>query len=243
MKRLFFTVVVALSAIACFAGEPQGGIFKHVGLGVSGGTNGISVELSSPVTRWVQVRAGLSFMPNFKLNTDADVEYSAYGYTKDTTIDLEGAFGRTQGSLIVNLYPLPWGSFYVAGGLYFGGNKLLKVKGHSDELEGVQNAGVEIGDYTLPVDDHGNVKGGLKVNNVRPYIGIGWGRAVPNNRVNFGIELGLQFHGTPKLYTEHGDITELTKQLGDEGDNDVQKIMDKVKVWPVLTFKISGRIF
>lgn len=50
MKRLFFTVVVALSAIACFAGEPQGGIFKHVGLGVSGGTNGISVELSSPVT-------------------------------------------------------------------------------------------------------------------------------------------------------------------------------------------------
>ena len=77
MKRLFFTVVVALSAIACFAGEPQGGIFKHVGLGVSGGTNGISVELSSPVTRWVQVRAGLSFMPNFKLNTDADVEYSA----------------------------------------------------------------------------------------------------------------------------------------------------------------------
>ena len=162
---------------------------------------------------------------------------------KDPTIDLEGAFGRTQGSLIVNLYPLPWGSFYVAGGLYFGGNKLLKVKGHSDELEGVQNAGVEIGDYTPPVDDHGNVKGGLKVNNVRPYIGIGWGRAVPNNRINFGIELGLQFHGTPKLYTEHGDITELTKQLGDEGDNDVQKIMDKVEVWAVLTFKISGRIF
>lgn len=252
MKKLLLAIAtIALLSVNCLAGKPQDGVFKHLGVGVGAGTNGISVELSTPVTRWIQLRAGLSMMPNFKLNTSADVNYSLpnnqYGYETEqtTSVDLEGAFGRTQGSIIVNLYPLPWGSFYVAGGLYFGGNKLLKVKGHSDELANLQQqgatAGVEIGDYTLPVDRDGNVRGGLKVNNVRPYLGIGWGRAVPNNRINFGIELGVQFMGSPKLYTDHGNI--LDNIDGMDGDNDIQKIMDKVKVWPVLTFKLSGRIF
>lgn len=249
MKKLLLAIAtIALLSVNCLAGKPQDGVFKHLGVGVGAGTNGISVELSTPVTRWIQLRAGLSMMPNFKLNTSADIDYnikgSQFNYNdgKPTSLDLEGAFGRTQGSIIVNLYPLPWGSFYVAGGLYFGGNKLLKVKGHSDELMNVQNAGVEIGDYTIPVDEHGNVRGGLKVNNVRPYLGIGWGRAVPNNRINFGIELGVQFMGSPKLYTDGND--DIIKSINNgDGDNDIQKIMDKVKVWPVLTFKLSGRIF
>lgn len=240
MKKFFLAIVIALSTLNCFAGEPQGGIFKHVGIGVGAGLNGVSVELSTPITRWVQMRAGLSIMPDFKLTTDADVNYSLSGYSQTSTIDLEAGFGRTQGSIIFNIYPLPWGSFYVAGGLYFSGNKLIKVKGHSDDLENIQDAGVEIGDYTLPVDENGNVKGGLKVNNVRPYLGIGWGRAVPNNRINFGIELGVQFHGTPKLYTDHGEILD---NIYGEGENDIQKIMNDFKVWPVLTFKLSGRIF
>ena len=249
MKRLIFAIAtIALLSLNCLAGKPQDGVFKHLGVGVGAGTNGISVELSTPITRWVQMRAGISMLPNFKLNTDADVTYSlsSNGYTQDVddTIDLGGAFGRTQGSIIFNIYPLPWGSFYVAGGLYFGGNKLLKVKGHSDYIaenyDQIQNAGVEIGDYNIPVDRYGNVKGGLKVKNVRPYVGIGWGRAVPNNRINFGIELGVQFMGSPKLYTDHGNILD---NIDGEGSNDIQEVMDNLKVWPVLTFKLSGRIF
>ncbi len=99
MKKFFLAIVIALSTLNCFAGQPQGGIFKHVGIGVGAGLNGVSVELSSPITRWVQMRAGVSIMPNFKLTTDADVDYSLNGYSESTTIDLEGAFGRTQGSL------------------------------------------------------------------------------------------------------------------------------------------------
>ncbi|MCM1504407.1 MAG: hypothetical protein NC127_04345 [Muribaculum sp.] len=254
MKKLILAIVaIAMLSVNCMAGQPQGGIFKHVGVGVGAGTNGISVELSTPITRWFQLRAGVSMLPNFKLKTDADVSFSGsqniggnnYDYSQEETIDLEGAFGRTQGSIILNIYPLPWGSFYIAGGLYFGGNKLLKVTGHSDYIadnyQNFKDAGVEIGDYTIPVDQNGNVRGGLKVKNVRPYLGIGWGRAVPNNRLNFGIELGVQFMGSPKLYTDFGDVNEIINQAG--GDNDIQKVMDKLTVWPVLTFKLSGRIF
>ena len=49
----------------------------------------------------------------------------------------------------------------------------------------------------------------------------------------------MQFHGKPKLYA-NGEIV----NLSDVTDDDTyQKIMDKLTVWPVLKFTLSGRIF
>ena len=94
-------------------------------------------------------------------------------------------------------------SFFVCGGAYFGGGKLIKIKGHSDELaelikEG-QEVGIEIGNYRIPVDQNGNISGGLKVSSFRPYLGLGFGRAIPKKRIGFMFEMGVQFHNTPKV--------------------------------------------
>lgn len=239
MKKIIIAILVAVSSLACFAGKPQGGILRHWSIAAGVGTNGVNAEVSTTFTRWMQIRGGFAYIPDFKFSTDADVSYDVAGQNHTTDIDLDCNFGRKQTYVILNLYPFPWGSFYVAGGFYFGGEKLLKINGHSADLENLQNAGVEIGDYYLPVDQNGNVSGGLRIKKTRPYLGIGWGRAVPNNRVNFGIELGVQFLGKRELYTDHGDVL----KSGLDADNDIQKIMDKVSVYPVLTFRLSGRIF
>lgn len=55
------------------------------------------------------------------------------------------------------------------------------------------------------------------------------------------FELGVQFHGTPKVYSDTGDIDDLLKQTDE--DDDFTKIIDKLKVYPVLKFRICGRIF
>ena len=47
------------------------------------------------------------------------------------------------------------------------------------------------------MDNNGNVSGGLKVSGFRPYLGLGFGRAVPKKRVGVMFELGVQFHGKP----------------------------------------------
>ena len=58
-------------------------------------------------------------------------------------------------------------------------NKLMKIKGHSDQLAQIaastgQNGGnVIIGDYEIPADKNGNVSGGFKINSFRPYLGLG----------------------------------------------------------------------
>lgn len=224
-------------------------IFNHLGVSVHAATTGFGFEVATPITNWVTMRVGGTFMPGFKFSADVDGEYdyidstTGFGDQYPFSMDVDASLKRAQGSLIFNIYP--FGSrynFFIAAGAYFGGSKILKIKGHSDELEAAMQAGdasVMIGDYTLPVDENGNVRGGLKTKSFRPYLGLGFGRAVPNKRVSFMFELGVQFQGKMKVYTDFGDIEELAK---DYNDDDWQKWMDKLTVYPVMKFTLCGRI-
>ncbi len=72
-------------------------------------------------------------------------------------------------------------------------------------------------------------------------VGIGWGRAVPNNRIGFQFNMGVLFHGTPKIDSSNAEVSEA---LNDEAeDGGITKIMRKVTVYPVISFKLVGRIF
>lgn len=221
------------------------GVFNSLSVGVSAGLTGIGVDVATPIGNYLAVRAGISFMPNFTYSTDVDVSIdatSSYAPNKGdlpTSIDVEGGMGRTSGELLLNVYPFKSSSFFLCGGAYFGGNKIIKIKGHSDALEGAINAGIEIGDYRIPIDENGNVSGGLKVASFRPYLGLGFGRAVPKNRIGFMFELGVQFHKTPQVYTNNGNLSDLMT----EANNDFSDIIDKLTVYPVLKFRLCGKIF
>lgn len=237
MKKVFSVIIAAAVCLTSYAGQP---LFSNLGANVGVGTTGVSVELSTPVTNFVQMRAGVSIMPGITFNSDADFSYSAAGVNQNGTASLKGDLGRVQGQVIFNIYPastrLP---LYIALGAYFGGSHLVEITGHSDDLEQYGGGNVIIGDYNIPVDENGNVSGGIKVKSFRPYIGIGWGRAVPGKRVNFSVDLGVQIHGKPELYSEAGEIT---RSLIDD-NNTFNKIMDKVKVYPTLTFRMGFRAF
>lgn len=239
MKKLIVFATAALCALAMSAGKPVGGVFRHVGVSVGAGTTGIQVEAAAPISKWVTMRAGVAIMPGITFNTETDVTLNP-SYSQgpmESTVDLQGDLKRTQGMVLFNFYPIPSAGLYIAAGAYFGGEKLLKIKGHSDELA-EYGGEVVVGDFKIPANSNGDVEGGLKVKKFRPYLGIGWGRAVPGKRVSFNIDLGVQIHGKPELYTEYGEID--TSEYTD--DNTFQKIMDKVKVYPTLTFKLAFRV-
>ncbi len=238
MKKLLTSLFATFAIIAASAGNPIA-VFNHVGVGASVGTTGFSFEAATNITSFVQLRAGVSILPNIKLSDEYLVNVNAPQGNVPNHIDLDAGFGRTQGSVILNVYPIPSGSFYIAAGAYFGGSDLVKIDGHSDDLANLQNSNVEIGDYLVPVDKNGDVKGGLRVKSFRPYIGLGFGRAVPKRRITVNCELGVQFHGKPEIYSDQGQI-----HLSDyTNDDTIQKIIDNIKVWPVLSIKICGRIF
>lgn len=248
MKKTVFTILAALALLMPGTAAAQD-LFNHLAVNAHVATTGVGVELSTPITKFITMRAGVTCMPGFSFNAEVDGQYYVNGESNDFTVNLDANLKRTQGSVIFNVYPLAkakvCSSFFLAAGLYFGGDKLVKINGHSDEIaEKINqfngNPYIELGDYKLPVDENGNVKGGLKVQKVRPYLGLGFGRYVPNKRISVTGELGVQFHGHIKPYTSEGEIEafdELTEK------DDWKKVMDKLTVYPMLKIVISGRIF
>lgn len=220
-------------------------MFNHLGVSVHAATTGFGFEVATPMTKFVTLRAGASFMPGIKFSPDLTCYYTATGpdnqkYETEVDMDIDASLKRTQGSVIFNIYPFAHSSsFFVAAGAYFGGSSIIGLTGHSNQLAGQRDAFLEIGDYKLPIDANGNVNGSLRAKSFRPYLGLGFGRPLPKGRLNFGVELGVQFMGKTKIYS--GD-SELIPTIFND-DDDWHKWMDKVTVYPVLKFTLSGRIF
>ena len=246
MRKGFLVLCLALfTSLSVSAQESKFGIANRLGVGVSAGTEGIGFDLSTCVTPYLSVRAGLDFMPDFSINTDADVSGEVEGMAYSSTVDIKGTLKRTQLSFKLDCYPFPnSSSFFVTAGAVFGGDKVIKITGHSNELADLiaqgNEIGIDIGDYRIPVDDKGNVAGGVKVKGFRPYFGLGFGRLIPKKRIGFRFELGAQIHGKPKVYAD--GVGDLEKLIGQDTDDDISKLMDKLTVCPVLKLSLRGRI-
>ena len=229
--------------------QKEYGIFNSLAVGLNVGTTGIGVDVATPITKYVMLRGGVSFMPGITIKTDVDVEVKGHPMEQigsyPARLAMEGSLKRAQGELVASVYPFPSFPFFISAGAFFGGDKLATITGHSEELKNYisqgSQAGVAIGDYVLPVDEDGNVSGGLKVKAVRPYVGIGFGRIVPKKRLGFSGELGVQVHGTPEVYTDYGSLDNLMSEV--DPDDDFTKIIDKLTVYPVLKLRLTGRIF
>ncbi|MGM9760300.1 MAG: hypothetical protein ACI30I_09365 [Parabacteroides sp.] len=249
MKQLAlsFLFVVSMLCGHQVLAQAEYGYFNSLGVGVSASTLGIGVDVATPVGNYLALRGGVSFMPGITVKDQVDVTLQGLenipGYSSSASMDVEGSLKRATGEILLNLYPFRSNGLFIAAGASFGGNKLVKLSGHSDAMRDLiaagGSAGLEIGDVTIPVDKNGDVDGGLKVSSVRPYVGIGYGRAVPSKRVNFLLDLGVQIHGTPEVYAETGNVSDLMR----EADNDFTDIINHFKVYPVLKLRISGKLF
>lgn len=89
------------------------GVFNHLGFGAGIGTSGITIEAATPITNFVNLRAGVSWMPAITFNADADFTYTVMSETQTGTVNLKGDFGRVQGQVSTStqypksLYTLP----------------------------------------------------------------------------------------------------------------------------------------
>ena len=210
MKKLMMMAVILLAGVGSVMAQSdyKRGIFNHVGLNVGAGTEGISVGVAAPVTNFLEVEAGVNIMPSFKLSGDLDVDVNTsslpqvpdFQYPTSATIHAEGAFDRTTFNVKANLYPFGGGSkFFIAAGLSIGGEKIAEVTGSCDELRDFSNRylkdnpnlesqfrkalSANLGGYNLELDENYNLQGDIRCKNVRPYLGLGFGRLVPKNRI------------------------------------------------------------
>ena len=203
-------------------------------------------------------------MPSFKLSGDLDVDVNTsslpqvpgVSYPPAATIHAEGSFDRTTFNVKANLYPFGGGSkFFIAAGLSIGGEKIAEVTGSCDELRDFSKdlpsqtlkdqfrkaVTANLGGYNLELDENYNLQGDIRCKNVRPYLGLGFGRLVPKNRIGMRFELGCQFMGKLKVY-QNGNEIDINKALEDAGEDDLSKFVKDLKVYPVLKLSFTGRI-
>ena len=266
MKKLMMVAVILLTGVGSVMAQKEykRGFLNHVGINVGAGTEGISVGLAAPVTGFFELEAGVNVMPSFKLSGDLDVDVNTSSlpqvptvtYPTSATIHAEGSFDRTTFNVKANLYPFGGGTkFFIAAGLSIGGEKIAEVTGSCDELrkfsqslptqelknEFRQAVSANLAGYNLQFDENYNVQGDIRCKKVRPYLGLGFGRLIPKNRLGMRLELGCQFMDKLKVYQNDTEI-DINKALEDAGDDDLSKFVKDLKIYPVVKFSFTGRI-
>ena len=266
MKKLMMVAVILLTSVGSVMAQKEykRGFLNHVGINVGAGTEGISVGLAAPVTGFFELEAGVNVMPSFKLSGDLDVDVNTSSlpqvptvtYPTSATIHAEGSFDRTTFNVKANLYPFGGGTkFFIAAGLSIGGEKIAEVSGSCDELRDFsqklpsqelkdqfrQAVSANLAGYNLQFDENYNVQGDIRCKKVRPYLGLGFGRLVPKNRLGMRLELGCQFMDKLKVYQNDTEI-DINKALEDAGEDDLSKFVKDLKIYPVVKFSFTGRI-
>lgn len=181
-------------------------------------------------------------------------------------LDVKGTPNKTQGKVFLDIYPSKNTIFHFTVGATFGSSTLATVKATDKKIaaielynEDVRNGilqaepnypngfNIDLEGYNI-TPNKGRVRLDAKVNAVRPYVGFGVGRTVPQKRVGAKFELGIEYMGKAKVidaYADNGNgytITQDTPGIS-EDFKDVIKYIDKVPVYPTLKLTIFGRIF
>ena len=176
----------------------------------------------------------------------------------NTDINTTGSLGLTNGKILIDFYPSAEHSFHITGGLYIGPTDLLKVEGRMDRAIEVLNVlkshGFDFFDESFVVDqqigyqlsgyDITDFRGAVKINSVKPYLGLGFGRAVPKSRVGVSFEIGAFYQGTPKITSDNSNIQKFVDdKLNDVTGVDITGALNNSLIYPVLSLKLNLRLF
>jgi hypothetical protein len=266
-RMILYIVALALGAATLWGQDSN--ILRHYSLSAGVGTTGVTIDAGTMVTDYVGIRGGIDLMPHFKYSTELSL--NLINQTQEIGIDLsplrerkvevEGTLHNTTGHALLDIYPLPRLAFHVTVGAYIAGdddvvdvvsgeNEMLKKVADLNARRGMfamiplsyGQVAAKMGDYNIMPDDNGNARAQVKVRKVRPYLGIGYGRAVPHSRLNCQIDVGVQLSGKPRVYNGvNGE--EITADGARGEDGGLLRSIDRVKCYPVLSVRLAGRIF
>ena len=174
-------------------------------------------------------------------------------YDISNSINATATLGLVNGKALIDCYPWAKYSFHITAGIYAGSGELLKLKGSMDEavevLSVLKDNGYDLFNtpylideskgYQLSGKDIADLRGAIEVNSVKPYLGIGFGRAIPRSRVGVSFEIGAFYHGTPKLTSDNPNV----QKLIDNELADVSDVLKNIPVYPVISFKLNIKLF
>ncbi|MCC9042389.1 hypothetical protein LNQ81_06735 [Myroides sp. M-43] len=268
MKKLNYLILVLLISSSVFASKStmiedhdkgrystshyDGVFLSHLNVAAGVSTLGFTIEAATPLSERLKLRAGIDV---FNFNTkqyDFDIDdtegtlHEAFGFTP--TYESKGSLNAVHGHALVDFYPFKGGILHLTAGAYIGSNK-LKAKGILTDGNGTL---VELKPgYEWPTIDfdgkeldinHGRLDAELTLGQtIKPYIGIGLGRAVSKKRLGVKFEIGVMYQGDYTL-KQNGKTVATTTDIN-ASIEDADKVTKWLKWWPMVNLQLNYRIF
>lgn len=232
--------------------EKESHSFKHLTLATGLTTLGFTAEISTPLGQHFALRSGINLFRystkthTINLNDPHGLLHQAFG--QDVTYVMRGEAKNMHGHIAIDYYPFKKGVLYISGGFYIGKTQLTasgiiaNKDGSSAELQPPYEwPELEFKGQKLDITN-GRLDAELTLGHtVKPYIGIGLGRAIPKRRLGIKVELGILFAGS---YTIRQNGIQLDQTLTRE--NNFQKTdsyLNWFKYYPMAKFQLRYRIF
>lgn len=254
-KSIIFLLSVLFGTTTLFAQRDGVEPFKNLSVGLNIGIlSGVGIDAGTYVSDHVGLRAGFSYLktPSFDNDFDAWVEAGQHAnYNYEATVKANARVNLSTFKVLADYYPNKKWPFHVTGGFYIGASNIVTVDAYADDIkvdgktykrEDIKNWYIDLDDTRIKAKD-GKVDAAITTWSVKPYVGIGFGNTVPmKHRVGVMGELGVMFHGKPKI-TSKTDPDIMTHVAEADESDEFFDVMHKIVGIPVLSIRICGRIF
>ena len=251
MKKLIISGLAMFMSLTSVMAQEETGIGNHLGWGVGFGTEGFNASIATDMTPYAELEFGVNWAPGFARTESGDAFYFKEDNKRHGVgdMDIKAKVNRATLDFKGSVYPFATNEnftsdLFVALGVSFAGKEIASLEGTLNATEGADKQKyVRAGKYLLPLDGN-KADASARVNSVRPYVGLGYGRLVPKNNLGFRVELGCQFNGKIKLYKGDSDNEcELLSKHNIATDTDMQDVMDFFSIYPVLKVSLRGKFF
>jgi hypothetical protein len=253
MKRISILFCLAFVLTTALPAAAQKG---HLSLGLGGGTGGLGAAVAIKLDSHAQLYLGYGSMfglPGFTL-TQVSVPTHPGIPAEKTAVPLNIQLAMNEARALLYFYPSS-SSFHFILGFHMGTARYLR--GTLSSLPSDYNTvGLDIDGYLVKAHEgvmevELNGPGfALSPVAVKPYLGIGFGRPVRDDRrVTCSIDLGFQYQGKPEWRALGESITGRTKmvQIPEETlesiFEDISSYTDWMAFWPTLSFHLYFKLF
>ncbi|MDR2292666.1 MAG: hypothetical protein LBE11_04235 [Prevotellaceae bacterium] len=221
--------------------------FDQLAVGLETGTYGPGITASTSLLPNFKLRSGLDF---FSFSPSLDFDISPDGYIPNDDAEIETLSGSlfdpklsfANFKLLLDYYPWKNGIFSVSAGFYLGSNSISmkgKINNYNSDMVFELNDDIIVKPRTDGTFDAKVKLGGI----VKPYFGIGLGRSIANKRIAFKFDLGIIYQGDFKFESKQVYVSERIQNSLSNSDELSDLPKGVLKLWPLLNFSLTYKIF
>lgn len=180
----------------------------------------------------------------------------------------DAAFRLSTAKVVLEYYPAKKSNFHINAGVFIGNADTFSMDADCHDFWSLYNANsltakkmagkypefaASIGEIpelketingrTFELKAPGIVNIGLQAATVRPYLGLGFGRSVPNTHVGFQFDLGALYIGKLAISSANEINGASNVSVTNKGIQKIVEIAEKICVYPQISFRLIYRIF